>query len=310
MITDELLVEAQDGVGHLILNRPRAINALTPGMLRGIHTALDDWAADGSIVRVELSGSGERGLCSGADVRALREHVLAGGDFMEFFEVEYALDGWIASYPKPLIAHMRGVTMGGGLGLSAHARRRVLYEDSKLAMPETMIGFSPDAGVLWELSRAPGEWGTHLALTSEQVGAQEALAIGLGDEVRGDGVQPRPVRPPAWMAECYVGADPVEIVGRLADHPEPAARAAAARIRRLSPFAVCVALEAVRRAAAMPSVHAVLAQDLALAPHLIGGADFLEGVRALLVDKDGSPKWRHERIEDVDRSEVLACFSG
>lgn len=308
MTTDELIVEAREGVGHLVLNRPRAINALTPAMLRGIHEALDDWSDEGSIVRVEISGAGERGLCSGADVRALREVVLRGEDFMEFFKVEYALDGLVATYPKPVVAHMRGVTMGGGLGLTAHASRRILYHDSRLAMPETTIGFSPDAGVLWELSRAPGEWGTHLALTSDQVGAAEAITIGLGDEIASSDSQAVEALPPAWMAECYAGTDVVEIVGRLADHAEPAARAAAAKIRRLSPFAVSVALKATRRAAHLPTVTAVLEQDLQLAPHLIGGPDFTEGVRALLVDKDGSPVWRHERLEDVDRAEVLACF--
>lgn len=306
MTTDDLIVEAREGVGHLVLNRPRTINALSPAMLAGIHRALDDWADEGSVVRVEISGSGERGLCSGADVRVLREVVLSGEDHMEFFEVEYAMDERVATYPKPVIAHMRGVTMGGGLGLTAHASRRIVYPDSRLAMPETTIGFSPDAGVLWELSRAPGEWGTHLALTSDQVGAAEALTIGLADEVAGGNVVA--AEPPAWMAECYVGSDAVEIVGRLAEHCEPDARAAAAKIRRLSPFAVSVALEATRRAARLPTVAAVLAQDLKLAPHLIGGPDFAEGVRALLVDKDNAPRWRHDRLEDVDRSEVLACF--
>ncbi len=308
MSDDELIVETREGVGHLVLNRPRAINALTPAMLRGIHRALDDWADDGSIVRVEVSGAGERGLCSGADVRALRQHVLDGGDFMEFFEVEYSLDARIATFPKPVIAHMRGVTMGGGLGLSAHASRRILYPDAKLAMPETTIGFSPDAGVLWELSRAPGEWGTHLALTSEHVGPVEALAIGLGDEIAGN-ASPETMQPPVWMAECYAGGDPVEIVGRLAEHKEPQARAAAAKIRRLSPFAVSVALEATRRAEQLPTVTDVLAQDLKLAPHLIGGPDFAEGVRALLVDKDNAPRWLHERLEDVSRDEIVACFA-
>lgn len=306
---DELIVEARDGVGHLVLNRPRALNALTRAMLDGMSEALTEWATDDSIVRVEMRGMGGRAFCAGADVRSLRALVLEGGDYMDFFRAEYSLDGQVATYPKPVIAHMEGVTMGGGLGLSAHASHRILYPNARLAMPETRIGFSPDAGVLWELSRAPGQWGTHLALTSSEVDAVDALALGLGDELADSEAPAEYSEPPAWMQECYVGDDAVEIVGRLEQHAEPAAREAAAQIRRLSPFAVSVALEAIRRAAHMPSVEDVLAQDLVLAPHLIGGPDFLEGVRALLVDKDGAPRWSHERLEDVSRTDVLACFA-
>lgn len=311
MTTDELLVEARDGVGHLVLNRPRAINALTPAMLRGIHEALDDWAEDGSIVRVELSGAGERGLCSGADVRALREHVLAGGDFMEFFEVEYAMNAAIKGFAKPYIAHQRGITMGGGLGVSAHGSRRIAYPDSAFAMPETIIGFTPDVGIAFYLAQAPGELGTHVALTGNPINATDAVLVGLADEVdTTDGPAPESVLEGwrGWIDACYASDDPAEVVAALEASDDADATAAAADLRKRCPLSVAVTLEAMRRARTMASVDEVLAQDLALARSMIGRPDFTEGVRAQLVDKDRNPTWQHARIEDVTRDEVLACF--
>ncbi len=312
MSDDELIVEAREGVGRLVLNRPRAINALTPSMLRGIHAALDDWASDGSVVRVEISGAGERGLCSGADVRALRQHVLDGGDFMEFFEVEYAMNSAIKNFPKPYVAHQRGITMGGGLGVSAHGSRRIAYPDSVFAMPETIIGFTPDVGILYYLAAAPGELGTHVALTGNAINASDAVLVGLADEIATDeGDAPASVLEGwrSWIDECYASDDPAEIVAALEASEDDDARAAAADLRKRCPLSVAAALEAIRRARSMSSVDEVLAQDLVLARNLIGRPDFAEGVRAQLVDKDRNPTWQHARIEDVTRDEVLACFA-
>jgi len=312
MTTDELIVEAREGVGHLVLNRPRAINALTPAMLRGIHEALDDWSDEGSIVRVEISGAGERGLCSGADVRALREHVLTGGDHMEFFEVEYAMNAAIKAFNKPYIAHMRGITMGGGLGVSAHGSRRIAHPDSAFAMPETIIGFIPDVGILYYLAQAPGELGTHVALTGNPINATDAVLVGLADEIdEADGEAPASQLAAwqGWIDECYATDDPAEVLARLEAHDDPAANAAAADLRKRCPLSVAVTLEAIRRAKGMGSVEEVLAQDLTVARHLIPRPDFVEGVRAQLVDKDRNPVWQHARVEDVTRDEVLACFA-
>lgn len=306
----EVVVEVVAGVGHLTLNRPRAINALTLGMIRALQTALDAWRDDPDVRTVELAGAGERGLCSGADVRAIRELVLGGGDFLPFFREEYALDATIAGYPKPVTARMDGITMGGGLGLSAHASRRVVTPASRLAMPETIIGLFPDVGVLHPLTRAPGELGTHLALTGTTIGAADAILVGLADECVGDPGPGVLAGARGWTDACYDADDPAEVVGRLETHPHPDARLAAIDLRARSPLSVAVTLEAVRRAAAMDTVAEVLAQDLVLARHLAGGPDFVEGVRAQLVDKDRAPRWQHDRVEEVTRAEVLACFSG
>lgn len=311
MTITELIVEARDGVGHLVLNRPRAINALTPAMLSGIHEALDAWAQDGSIVRVEISGAGERGLCSGADVRALRERLLNGGDHLEFFEIEYAMNAAIKDYAKPYIAHQRGITMGGGLGVSAHGSHRIAYPDSLFAMPETIIGFIPDVGILWYLAQAPGELGTHVALTGNAINGTDGVLVGLADEVDETG-GPAPASVldgwKSWIDACYASDDPVAIVQALEAHADPAARAAGADLRKRCPLSVAVTLEAIRRAKEMSGVDEVLVQDLVLARHLIPRPDFAEGVRAQLVDKDRNPTWQHARLEDVIRDEVLACF--
>lgn len=158
--SDEILFEVADGVGRITLNRPRALNALTQGMCADMTEQLNAWASDDAVASVEVRGAGERAFCSGADVRSIRTRVLAGEPWLSFFEVEYTLNSLVARYPKPYVAFMSGIDMGGGLGLSAHGSRRVVDATSRLAMPETIIGFTPDVGIAWQLSHAPGELGT------------------------------------------------------------------------------------------------------------------------------------------------------
>lgn len=307
--TDEVLVEVAGGVGRLTLHRPRALNALTQEMCETLLAVLRAWETDEAVARVEIRGAGERAFCSGADVRSIRERVLRGEEFESFFVAEYAVNALIADYPKPFAAFMTGITMGGGLGLSAHGSRRVVDATSRLAMPETIIGFTPDVGVAWQLSHAPGELGTHVALTGDAFGAGDALAMGLADEFAEAERPAAPLAGAPWVAECYAADDPIEIVGRLAQHAEGDARAAAEAIRGRCPLSVAVTLEALRRASLMGGVPEVLAQDMVLARSLLPRPDFAEGVRAQLVDKDRSPRWQHDNLEEVSRSEVLACFA-
>ncbi len=308
MSEEELLVDVADGVGHVRLNRPRQINALTVPMMHALARALDDLAADGRVASVELTGAGERGLCAGADVRALRERALDGGDVREFFEVEYGVDLRVAAFPKPYRAVMTGITMGGGLGLSAHGSQRVVDATSRLAMPETQIGLFPDVFMTPLLARMPGEIGTHLALSGASVNAADAVRLGLADEASGPLPEPDPDLAADWIAECYAGDDPVVIVQRLEEHPDPRARATAVELRRRSPLSIAVTLEALRRAAGVESLPDLLPQELGLAVRLATGPDFAEGVRAQLVDRDRDPHWSHDRIEDVTRAEVLSYF--
>jgi enoyl-CoA hydratase len=177
-----VIVEQRGHLGLLTLNRPKAINALTAEMVATIARTLESWANDAGVRTVAITGAGERGLCAGGDIRAIHADAVSGGTAsVDFWAEEYRLNATIAAYPKPFVALMDGLVMGGGIGISAHASVRVVTERSRLAMPEVGIGFHPDVGGSWLLSRAPGELGTHLALTGSAVGAGDGITAGLAD---------------------------------------------------------------------------------------------------------------------------------
>jgi enoyl-CoA hydratase len=297
-------------VATILLNRPQAINALNLRMLQllrsGLHFAETD--EEQGYTAYVLRGAGLRGMCAGADVRELRQLVLSGGDVRGFFEAEYTVDLAIASFPKPFTAYMFGITMGGGLGLSAHCRERVVDLTSVLAMPETQIGLFPDVFISHLLARMPGRVGYHLALTGASVNAADAIRLGLADRCQGPLPEPDPVLAGDWIEECYSAPDAAEIVGRLGEHADPAARAAATEISRRSPLSVAVSLEALNRAAAFPTIADQYDHELALAVRMATGPDFVEGVRAQLVDRDRTPHWAHTSVADVSRAEVLSYF--
>lgn len=307
----EVRHEVTDGTGVITLDRPRAINALSVAMVDELLAVLQAWAVDPAVAAVELRGAGERGFCSGADVRAIRQLVLdEPAAAVRFFEVEYALDALIASYPKPVTSQLHGISMGGGLGLALHATTVRADADLQLAMPETGIGLFPDVGVTWQLAKAPGEIGAWLAMTGTTIDAAGARYAGLVHEVP-DEVDPGASEldaDRAWIDACFTGDDSVAIVRALENHDEPRARQCAELLRGRSPWSVAVALEAVRRAASMADVYQVLAQDAVLARNFVADSDFVEGVRAQLVDKDRQPHWRHARLEDVPRELVLGMF--
>ncbi len=328
-----------DGVGRITLDRPRAINALTEAMLAALGETLDAWRDDGAVRLVLLDGAGERGLCAGADVRALRAEVVAGRRDVarRFFRTEYAVDAALGEYPKPVVALMDGVTMGGGLGLSAHAGVRVVTERSRVAMPETRIGFTPDVGVSRLLALAPGRVGEHLALGAVTMDAGDALHVGLADHHVPSGrlgdlaaalaevaaVGPLSVEaahavvrrfatpaPPSGLAarralidDAYSAGTVSEIVARLRSAEgagDPDAGAWADELGRLSPSALTVTLAAVRRARELPGLRAALAQEYGLACWFVDTQDdFVEGVRAQVVDKDRSPAWSPPALADV-----------
>ena len=306
-MSEYILTEVQDGIARITLNRPRAINALTEDMFTAMYDALTAWHDDDAVTAVELAGEGERGFCAGADVRALAETVREGGPFLRYLETEYALDMMFADYTKPVTSFLRGIAMGGGLGIGGHVDRRIVYADTVMAMPETKIGFFPDAGVMYELSRA-GAVGVHVALTAATFTGGDALLMGLADE-SADGDLPAPLfeDSAAWIHDCYSSDDVVEIAHRLESHPAEAARQAARDLRARSPFSVHVAMRALLRARSL-RLNEVLAQDLRLAETVIPSGDFVEGVRALLIDKDNRPQWRHASLEDVPTAEVDRVF--
>ena len=310
----ELLIGLESGVGTLTLNRPRRINALTRAMVDQLAEQLRAWADDDNVTRVELAGTGERGFCAGADVRVLRDAVLAGrvDEALGFLLAEYDLDQLIAEYTKPVTAHLVGISMGGGLGIGMHKTRRVGEPGTRLAMPEVAIGLWPDVGVCYELARTPGRVGEHLAMTGDTIDGASAYWAGLLDECPGaDAGASWLAGASGWIDECYAGDDAVTIVQALGDHPAPDARASAETILTRSPLSVALALRAVRRARELPDVAAVLDQDRSLARTTMADpADFVEGVRAKMVDRGDRPRWRHARLADVEEAEVAARFAG
>ena len=331
--TEEVLFARDGRLGRVRLNRPRAINALTEDMCLSMGAELKAWASDDSIAAVSIEGAGEKGLCAGGDVVAVRTLALmldpSAGDF---WEAEYALDALIHDYPKPVIAVQDGIVMGGGVGLSGYADLRLATERSRIAMPETIIGFFPDVGALYLLANAPGELGTHMALTGATISGADAVAVGISDVLvnsadvpeilarvaetgevdRGVGITApysELLAQRSWIDECYVGNSAQDILERLVAHPAPGAQDAAQAILSRSPLSVSVTLEALRRAQDLPSAVEVLKQDAVVAPNFLAlDSDFTEGVRARLVEKDNTPKWRHSSLLEVSRDEVLDFF--
>lgn len=324
--TGDVLYARHGALGRVMLNRPKAINALTHDMIRSMLERLEDWASDDTVTAVTIQGAGERGLCAGGDVRAIREAMLAGtADPEAFWADEYRLNRLIDAYPKPFVAFMDGVTMGGGVGVSGHGSVRLATERSVIAMPETAIGFFPDVGGMYLLSRAPGEAGTHLALTGLPVGGPGAVYCGLADAViesadipaiierlatgesYGD-FGPAPEATIAgdrdWIDACYAGDDPGAILDALTEHRP----AIAAVLKSRSPFSVAVTLAAMRRARDL-DLAGVLAQDLRLGRAFAEKSDFAEGVRAVLVDRDNAPKWNPATLSEVDHDAVEAIFA-
>ena len=313
----EVLFSVRGTVGHIVLNRPRAINALTHGMVVAIAAQLETWAGDPSIESVLLTGAGERGLCAGGDIVAMYRDATAGDgtEAEQFWRDEYAMDARIARYPKPFVAIMDGVTLGGGVGISAHASHRVVTERSKVGMPETTIGYIPDVGGLWLLARAPGELGTYLALSGETVGPGDAIALGLADyyvpssslaealealspvaalETLATAPPPASLLPErSWIDEAFAGDELAAILARV--RGRPIADVLAAK----SPTALVVTLAALRRARTLPTLEEGLAQDLRVSLRNLTSPDFAEGIRAQVVDKDRNPRWNPARVEDV-----------
>jgi enoyl-CoA hydratase len=325
---DTVLVEQRGRLGVLTLNRPRAINALDLEMVRTAQRALDRWADDDSVATVLVTGAGDRGLCAGGDLQGMYRSARDGTDeAVEFWREEYVLDHAIATYAKPVVALMDGIVLGGGVGVSAHASHRVVTERTSVGMPETRIGFVPDVGGPWLLARAPGELGTHLALTASNADASDTIALGMADALvpserlpeleraleaeTPDVVLARlsvePPLPPlaearTWIDAAYQGDDVLAIVKRLRTSSHEAARQAADEIEARSPTAVTMTLAALRRARTLPDLRSALDQDLAVSTYLLGVPDMAEGIRAQVIDKDRSPRWSPARLADVDPS--------
>ncbi|CAH1652790.1 MULTISPECIES: enoyl-CoA hydratase/isomerase family protein [unclassified Chelatococcus] len=336
----EVIVERQGTLGRIRLNRPKALNSLTLPMVRRIEAALDDFEADPAVAAVLVTGEGERGLCAGGDIRALAESVRNGDDrAATFWREEYRLNARISHFPKPYVALMDGITMGGGVGISAHGAHRIVTERTRVAMPETGIGFLPDIGGTWLLSRQANEVGTYLALTGEAIGASDAIFAGLADIFMPFEDYPRLVAAlaelPAGTGQAAVGAvvagfgrsvaatplqdnvavvthamaadDVQAILAALEDDGSPFAMATRKTITEKSPTSLALTLRLLRLGRASPSLETCLEREFAAAVSMTRGPDFYEGVRAAVIDKDRNPRWSPAALDEVD-PEVVEGF--
>ncbi len=333
--SDEVLTRVDGGIGLITLNRPKAINSLTHAMVDLLSTVLIRWERDDAVRAVVLSGAGDRGLCAGGDLVALYHSALRDGvEARRFWRDEYLLNGRVGRFAKPYVALMDGIVMGGGVGVSAHANTRVVTDASKVAFPEVGIGFIPDVGGAYLLSRAPGALGMHAALTGAPFTGADAIAMGFADHyvpqseldaftqaIVADGVESALARhaiepPPSelaaqreWIDDCYAGDSVLDIVAALRGHDAGAANDAANLIATRSPIALSVTFEAVRRAAKLETLEDVLIQDYRVTSTASRSHDLVEGFRAQIIHKDRNPKWLPATLAEVTVADVAAYFA-
>jgi enoyl-CoA hydratase len=336
----DLIVRREGTVGVIRLNRPKTINALTLEMTRDIATALKDFDGDPAVALVLLEGAGERGLCAGGDIRALYESSKIRGDLGKIlWREEYILNAHIAKFAKPYVAFMDGIVMGGGVGLSAHGSHRVVTERTKLAMPEVGLGFFPDVGGTWLLSRSPGEIGTYFGLTGQTMNGPDAVYARFADAVvpagklaalretlvnlaagvsstdvkaaidsfaTGEIAGPVAALQPqidAWFAHDRMQ----DIAAELRRDGSELAQSTLKTLNEKSPRGMVVALKLLRLARTSSSLEECLVREYRAALEVFKSDDFREGVRAAVIDKDRNPRWSPPRIEDVT-PEMLAPY--
>ncbi len=333
----EVLTRIDAGVGRITLNRPKALHALNRAMCETMTAALLAWRDDEAVQSILIDHAGERGFCAGGDIRMIAES--GAGDASEardFFAVEYRLNHLMFEYPRPIVAIVDGIVMGGGVGISEPADVRIATERTTYAMPETGIGLFPDVGGGWFLPRLPGFTGTWLALTGARLKAADTVALGIHTHfIPGDRIEAFKA---ALIAEP---ADPKAIADKFAADPGPAptdahrsaidrlfafdaveqilaalendgsewALAQLVTLRTKSPQSLKVSLRQLRTGATLPSFADNMAMEYRLGGRLVRTHDFQEGVRAVIVDKDNAPVWRPTDPEGVSNTDLDALFA-
>lgn len=336
----EVITEITGHLARITLNRPKAINALSGEMVNAVIATLESVRHDDAITAISIEGAGERGLCAGGDVRAVREVYLAGDNAAAFgfFDAEYRMNALIARYPKLIVAYQDGIVMGGGVGISTYAGLRIATERTQMAMPEVIIGFFPDVGVTYRLARAGGI-GAYLAVSGETFTGPDATLVGLSDVVttcpwadvvsalaagatrddllamtRAHAITDEAplAQHRAWIDDAFGASAPFraarDALERLETSTDQQAREAAAVIATRSPLSVAATIEALNRAAQMPDVESALCQDAVLARALVTSGDFVEGVRAQLVDKDRRPNWSAASVHEISQGQITTLF--
>ena len=337
-MTDELLTRIDGAAGVITLNRPKAIHALTLGMIEAMIPALQAWARDDAVKAVILEhAEGTRGFCAGGDVTILRRSALedCGVSGRAFFYVEYQLNALLFDYAKPIVSFMDGVTMGGGVGIACPARYRVATENTKIAMPETGIGLFPDVGGGWHLSRLPGRLGQYLGLTGARMGAADCVWSGLAThylkaetlaeaksriaggeivaDVLGDLAADAPhaaIKGKASLIDRRFKSDCFEdILASLAGDEGEWAQETLATLRKQSPQACKVTLRELVEASRCATFAENIRMEYRVAARVLTLPDFTEGVRALLVDKTNDPTWQPPTPEGVSDADIAAIFA-
>jgi enoyl-CoA hydratase/carnithine racemase len=345
---DSILCDVRNHIGHITLNRPEGLNAIDLRMVRQLQCQLDAWAKDDEVYAVVLRGSGEKAFCAGGDIRSLYDSFKSGRtEHLDFFVEEYALDLTLHHYRKPVVALMNGFVLGGGMGLAQGADLRVVTERSRLAMPEVAIGYYPDVGGSYFLPRVPGELGIYLGVTGVQIQAADALYCGLANwylesarlddldlqldslkwsltplkDLQGAlaklGVQHLPAPPLAQLRPAidhfFALPDVPSIIEQLLEVSVFDTHAWAIDTANLmetrSPLAMAVTLELLRRGRHL-SLERCFALELHLDRQWFERGDLIEGVRALIVDKDKKPQWNPSSVQAVDTEHVASFFSG
>lgn len=338
---DEVLVTRQGSAAIILLNRPRALNSLTPDMVNLLKQALANLEHDDSVSCVVLTGAGGRALCAGGDIRALYNLGRSGDPHVtDFWRDEFPLNLTIARYRKPYVVLMDGITMGGGVGLSSHGRHRIVTGRTRLAMPETAIGYFPDVGATWLLPRAPGETGTWLGLTGNEIGGSDAIHAGLADyhvshEACGSLIDALAALAPGSTDEQVAGtirdftsaafpgvlasnqalidrtfsaASVDEIIARLAAEEDRFALETLESLGKRSPTSLRLTLRLLREGRESKTLVECLEREFVAGCVVLRGHDFYEGVRAAIIDKDRSPAWLPANLAEVDDAAIDRYF--
>ncbi|MCX8999590.1 enoyl-CoA hydratase/isomerase family protein [Rhizobiaceae bacterium BDR2-2] len=340
-MVETVLGERAGSAGLVRLNRPKALNSLNLTMIRRMRALLETYAADGGVSSVIVSGEGERAFCAGGDIRAMYESGRADGrEATDFWREEFRLNHFIAHYPKPYAAIMDGIVMGGGAGISVHGSHRIVTERTRLAMPETGIGYFPDIGASWFLPRLAGRIGFWMGLTGHEIGAADAVHAGLADYCVpsatlllitealaalpagasasdvGSVIERFAVTPPsgplaasrALIDRIFALETVEEIVAALTQDGSDFARETLGHLSKRSPLSMKLSLRLLRLGERSDSLAECLEREFAACTGMLSNPDFYEGVRAAVIDKDRNPKWRPASLSDVTEADLARFF--
>ncbi|MBI1492414.1 enoyl-CoA hydratase/isomerase family protein [Halocynthiibacter styelae] len=329
--SDDIHIRREGHVGRITLTRPKAFNALGYQMALEVEKALDAWRDDDAVKLILLDADGDRAFCAGGDIQEMYDTAKAG-DFeygRTFWRDEYRMNAKMFEFPKPVVSLMQGFTMGGGVGIGCHGSHRVVCDSSRIAMPECGIGLIPDVGGTLILARAPGRLGEYIGMSGVQLGAADAIYAGFADyyipeeawpdlikalcetgDVSAVDAAARTAQDGALAANeeainrHFTGETALDILRNLDGDDSEFAQKALKTLRRNSPLAVAATVELVHRARGAKGIRAALGQEYRFTHRAASEGDFIEGIRAQIIDKDRNPTWKHASVEDLSPVDV------